>query len=110
MYTNQEAPEDFIEKKKDTFIKTVQNIYEKIFDKKTPGKISITLMEALLVGVARNLDFVESADKKTLQNIYADLKNAPIFSETSMREGLSSRNKVRERLDTAVKFFSKNDH
>lgn len=105
MHDNQYASEQWIENKKSIFGLTVHHILEGIFGNKTPPKLSITFLEALLVGVGANLQRIEQAPIAMLQNGYQKLVSSPEFSESSLREGLSKKQRVIERLESAVNIF-----
>lgn len=100
------ATNDFLDQKRSTFHATVDCIDEKIFGKKAPPKISITVMEAILVGVGKNLDFLNSQSPRNVQGFYERMINQPNFSEASLKEGLSKRMRVVERLKLAIQIFS----
>jgi len=106
MHDYQNAGPGFIAAKNHLFKETVSLIMDKIFNSVPPAKISLTVMEALLVGVARNLEYLrlESADK--VFAMYESLVAHTEFSEASLKEGLSKKPRVLARLLAARQSFS----
>ena len=108
MHRNRSADEDFVEEKRELFHRTIDIAGNKIFGGKTPSaKIPITILESLLVGVAKNLDALSEASPDDVRAGYDSLINHPNFSEDSMKEGLSKKQRVVDRIDTAIQLFSK---
>lgn len=108
MHDHQNAPEQFISDKRKLFRETVDCIVEKGFDGVAPPKLSLTVLEAILVGVARNIDVLKAAPAGTVKERLQALQNHVDFSETSLKEGLSKKPRVIARLKTAVGIFSGN--
>ncbi len=112
MYENRLAGEDFIVAKRELFKNTVNVLYEKVADneplqKKTPNnKVSNALMEALLIGIARNLTKIEHKTKVQLKSAFTKIITNSAFSEVSLREAIMRGEKVKDRLNVATKSFS----
>lgn len=107
MHDNQNASANFIERKRDLFCTTVGYIDTQIFRGKAPPKLSITVLEALLVGVGTNVPaVVDDSPSAALKKFHA-LTGNNAFTEAALREGLSKRARVIERLETAVAIFAK---
>lgn len=105
MHDNQDMPDAAIEKKQELFTSTVDYIMQQIFTGGTPPKFSLTVLEALLVGVGSNIRRVSQDSPAVAQRKYHALINHKVFSETSLREGLSKKPRVIERLTTAIALF-----
>lgn len=105
MHDHQNADNDYIVEKRDLFEKTVTLIYEILLEKKVPTKISLTIMEALLVGVGRNLQSLTNISPTELHKRYSELLSHAEFTEASLREGLSKKHKVITRLKTSDDIF-----
>ncbi|MFN7113355.1 MAG: DUF262 domain-containing protein [Alphaproteobacteria bacterium] len=106
MQDNRDLSDKDQQLKKEIFDRTVSVIDRKIFSSKSPPKTSITLLEALLVGVAKNIDLIEAMNDVEVRARYKDLVNNPAFSDELIREGLSKRLRVINRFDAAIKIFS----
>lgn len=92
--------------KKDLFTRVVHVVKEKLGDEIAKGKLNLSLFEALLVGVARNINMIEhitTAD--ALQRLNA-LKADDEFSEEKLVEGLSKTVRVLGRINAAIKTFA----
>lgn len=81
-------------------------IHEKIFDKKSPPKLSITIIESLLVGVGRNLENLIDLPSNQIKDKFDSLLQHPNFSEASLKEGLSKKQKLIDRLNASIDIFS----
>jgi hypothetical protein len=106
MEENRCLDEGSLNKKRDIFNRTVDIVYRKVFEGKVPSKLSITILEALLVGISRNLDFLETQPAQVVKSLYEKLQNHEEFSETRLSEGLSGKTRVIARLSAAEKIFS----
>lgn len=105
MHDNQKASEEWINNKRTLFTETVGFIDEAIFDKKAPPKLSITMLEAILVGVGLNIPAVSNLTPEQAKARFQNLKDHEDFSETALREGLSKKLRVIERLDASAGIF-----
>jgi hypothetical protein len=106
MHDNKEAPQEFVEEKRRLFQPTVDCISDVIFAGEAPPKLSVAVLEALLVGVSKNITSLTTASKATLRAYYRNLISSGEFSETALKEGLSKKARVAARLATAVSIFS----
>jgi hypothetical protein len=96
----------FIERKRILFQRTVECISKKIFPESLPSKMSITLLEGLLVGVAKNIDALEVESAAKVRTRFTRMTQDPEYSETSLKEGLSKKPRVAARLSTAIRIFA----
>jgi hypothetical protein len=106
MHKNRNPAQAFLDSKKALFISTVDAVYEHLFERNPPTRIPTTILEAVLVGVARQPQRNAPNVIATLRQKYQELHGHPDFSEVSLAEGLSKRARVIERLTTAVRIFS----
>ena len=81
---------------------------KKAFRGETPPKLSLTVLEAVLVGVARNLDALRAATVDVVASRFDALVKHEDFSELSLKEGLSKKPRVIARLNTAARIFAGN--
>jgi hypothetical protein len=90
------------------FNKTVSEIANKIFNKessfKKPSKV---VMETLMFGVAKNLQYVESLSESKMQTNYKKLLKDKSLSESEISESIMRKDKVKKRFSAALKIFSK---
>lgn len=106
MYDNRNPDVDFLNQKTKLFIDTVTLTYSKLFDS-TPPRLSTTVLEALLVGVSKNLQHLMAKPKDEVMALYPQLLIEDEFTETSLLEGLSRKPKVIARLNKAVEVFGR---
>jgi len=106
MDDNKDANEDSIDKLQARFDETIDLVYVRILDKKPLPKISKTTTEAILVGIMRNLSGLENLNNEELKSKLKELREHSDFSIESLKSGLNNTDKVKKRLDTAVRIFS----
>jgi hypothetical protein len=106
MEKNKDVDVKWLDKKREIFNRTVDIIYKKIFEGKIPQKITVTVLEALLVGVSLNLSYAESQPAGVLKTLFMKLQNHEEFSDAKLREGLSGKQRVVGRLSAAEEIFS----
>lgn len=106
MYKYREPSQMFVDEKKQLFNRTVKIIDKSLFQGKPPQKLSITILDAILFGVGKNLDFLEKQTDVQNRSLYRKLANSQEFSESSLKEGLSGKTKVIDRLNLAARVFS----
>ena len=97
--------DEFIEAKHKLFVQTAETVWHKVYGEiHEPGPIS--LLEAVLVGVAANLTSVSARSPEEGSKMLKNLRNSEAFSEEALREGLSRRDKVQSRIETAMNVFA----
>jgi hypothetical protein len=106
MHDNRNLPDADIEARSKLFRDTVDLVFERIFQRKAPTKLSVTFLEALLVGVAKNVTRLAEMPEQDLIGRYRQLAGDEEFSEEALREGLAKRLRVIGRLDAAINIFA----
>ncbi len=94
-----------LSEKKALFNSTL-NVVERIFEK-IPRPTSVSILEGVLVGISLNLSDLERASPGHARNLYRQLASHREFSEESLSEGLSKKQRVIDRLSAAEEIFSK---
>ncbi|MBL7119665.1 MAG: DUF262 domain-containing protein [Dehalococcoidia bacterium] len=107
MDENRNPDSQFLEQKTDLFNRTVDVLYKKIFEGKAPTKLSVSVLEAVLVGVSFNLPFLESQPNARVKSMYAKLLGEDEFSEQRLSEGLAGKPRVIARMSTAKTIFAR---
>ncbi len=92
--------------KKVLFDKTIKIVFLKLFDGKAPSKTPISVIEATLVGVAKNIDRLVTIDPNEIKVKYNALLQHEEFSDQKLSEGLSGKLRVIGRLNAAINAFS----
>ena len=100
--------DNFLNDKRELFLNTVDLIYKKIFAGKIPSKLTVTILEATLVGISRNLNKLKGLTELDVQKLHQELLNHEEFSEKKLSEGLSGKARVVNRLTASIKIFSRN--
>ena len=94
---------------KDELLKATSDLtWTKVFDQKVPQKLPNTTLEAILIGVSKNIDHLKAINTEGAQVLLHKLQNHAQFSDESLAEGLSKKPKVDERLAAAIRIFSGN--
>jgi len=90
---------------KQNFERVVDLLYFRILKKKKLPKISKTTTEGLLVGIFNNINDLENQTDSALIKKYLLLRNDKLYSLQNLKEGLSGREKVQNRLKRAIEIF-----
>lgn len=106
MHDHQYEQTDWIEKKITLFENTARVINESILEQSTPPKLTITVLESLLVGVGSNIEKCMNASPAQLKQNFQAMRDDPEFSEVLLREGLSGKQRVINRIKASVRSFS----
>ena len=107
MKENRKLSKGRLEKKKALFNQTVDIVFQRIFEGKVPPKLSVTVLEAVLVGVSFNIKHLESIPPKKAQILYQELLRHEEFTEEKLSEGLSGKPRVIGRIKAAKSIFAK---
>lgn len=95
-----------LENKRQLFLHTIEIIFRKVFEGRIPQKLSISMLEALLVGVSLNIDYLDRQPPDVLKTYFSQLQKNEEFSDEKLREGLSGKPRVIGRLSAAEEIFS----
>lgn len=106
MYANKRADHTFIKSKEELFNSTVDIIQTKIFDYKVLPKMSKATLEGLLLGVSKNILSLNEKTHQQVKDIYHHYRQLEEFSTDSLKEGLSAKDKVKNRLNSAIQVFA----
>ena len=106
MARNRNPDNKWIELKTNLFNESVQLIYDKISDKKQLTKSSNVIIEALLYGIAKNINRLQNKTSLVLKRYFNNLIQDDNFSEVNIKEGLANKQKVLGRLNAAERIFS----
>jgi len=94
-----------IESLRSEFETVVDIIYNKVFGGQPIGKPSKSVIEAIYVGVQRNLDALKNS-QEDLHPRYQQLIGDELFSTDALKEGVAQKSKVINRLNRAIEIFS----
>lgn len=96
-----------IQDKKSCTLSTTSIIYDFITEGKPLPKLSKATLESLYVGIFRNLDHVKSLDKNKLKSGFTELRAADEFKPENLRNAITTKNKLIERMEVSVDIFSR---
>ena len=103
MHEHRKADEETLSKMRDLFERVI-SVFAKIFPDGEPKKpIPANTMSPVMVGIAKNIDFLEGVQVSDLRKRYRTLTKNEAFSEGAART--SHAKFVQERLQTAAKIF-----
>lgn len=105
MRRNRHQPPDYIASKRALFEEVVSVINDKLGDRIADDRLNLALLEALLVGVGRNVKVIAAESKEKIVKRFDELKANEEFSEMKLVEGLSKTARVLGRMNAATKIF-----
>jgi len=106
MYLNRHPDETFLRDKLAIFSRVIEVLDGKIFPDGPGGRIPTAVTESLLVGIAKNINFIEQQSAVEMQTRYGLLRDADPFKEEGLAEGLSKKDKVTARFAAADNILS----
>lgn len=105
MYPRRNPNPEFISEKSTVFERTVA-ILSRIFPDGPEDRMPTAVVEAMLIGIARNIERVEQLTAPNLLEKYRRLRASQHFRDEGLSEGLSKKDKVEARLAEAESIFS----
>ena len=106
MHKHRNPDDQFLAAKRELFCSTVKTVYDFVFKARPPSKLPLTILEAVLVGVGRQRDRETQLFQQLAADKYRRMSQHPDFSAPALAEGLLKRQRVVDRLKTAVEVFS----
>ncbi len=97
-----------IEEKRKQFQKTIDLTYSKVYNNQSAEKVSKSVIEAVLIGVSKNAGYIDGLTVQQAQALLESLRQDPLFSVESLKEGLSQKARVTARINRAIEIFSGN--
>ncbi len=106
MSAHRDDSDEVIEETAEKFKRVMAVVYDKALQGEPLHRISKATVEAIFVGVYRNLDVLTNEPSQQVSNRYQTLRHDPLFSVDALKEGLAATERVKGRLDRAVEIFS----
>lgn len=106
MDDNKEMPVNISNIKRVLFNRTVTAALNKIYEGLPPTKTPLSVIEATMVGVAKNIDKIEAMSQEEVSQRYQSLLEHEEFSEQKLLEGLAGRSRVIGRMKAAIDSFA----
>lgn len=107
MEENKNADANTIDNYKDITVRTINLLYQKILSNSIMPRLSKATTEAILVGIAKNIDNLEAKSSEDAFSLYMEVRNDELFSVENLKEGLAQKYKVITRLNKAIEILSK---
>jgi hypothetical protein len=106
MFDHRSLPEDQADAKAALFGRVIAVISEKIMPGEVPPRLPGTVLEAAMIGIAKNIAVAEALTPAGAQQRFAQLRGHQSLSAEYLAEGLSKPDRVTERLNAAQAIFS----
>jgi len=90
---------------KSFYNEVVKIVHDKILDKSNK-KLSKTVIEGLMYGVAKNISRLRNLSDHNIQLLYHSFESLREYNTDNLKDGLSSKDKVLRRLEASEKCFS----
>ncbi len=104
MFERRDLSNVVIENLRKEFDAVIDIIYNRIFGSQPIGKLSKSIIEAVYVGIQRNLNTLRN-NQDDLHPKYQQLVRDGLFSTDALKEGVAQKGKVINRLNRAVEIF-----
>ena len=101
MDKNRNPPAPFLQKRKGRFIEMTEILYDRVYEGAALPKLSKATIEAVLVGVGRNLTRLSDTRGSTIRKRLSDLLKEPEFAPANLKNALTTRDKLIARLRKA---------
>jgi hypothetical protein len=106
MMRHWEPGDGFLDDKRNIFERTVRVVYHSILEGNPEARKSTSVMEAVLVGISLNLDYLETLPSERIRQMYDELLASEEFFYVRLRQGLSSAHGVFGRMSVAERVFA----
>ena len=107
MFSHRYEPAERLAERQAIFERVVKNVVDKVYPEGPAPRLPATIVEAILIGVAENIDHIEAVTADHARTLYDEFRSHESISEASLAEGLSKKDKVDARLAAAIEIFSK---
>ena len=105
MFERRDLDNQTIENFRTQFETVIDIIYNRVFGGQSVGKPSKSIIEAVYVGIHRNLEAL-SKTEENLRPKYDALLEDELFSGEALKEGVAQKGKVIARLNRAIEIFA----
>ncbi|WP_373246505.1 DUF262 domain-containing protein [Phocaeicola massiliensis] len=107
MFINKDLDESTLAEYVTLITDTLNLIINKVDNINRICKLKKTILEGLLIGVAKNLSTLQHVNKTEFEKLFSKFEELPEYSLEELSEGLSSREKVINRITSAINVFRK---
>lgn len=106
MDENKNPSEETLSTKRILFERVVDLFFIRILNSNRVPNISKATIEGILVGISKNITDLENQSNERLTELYSKLRADEKYSIDSLKEGLSQKEKVIDRLNRAIEIFA----
>jgi len=106
MSERRNANSDVIDSHNKLFQKVINILSNKIITERPAPRIPGTILEAVMIGVGVNLDFMEKCNESRAKELFEEFRAHESVSEAELAEGLSKKDKVDARISAAISTFA----
>lgn len=106
MNKKKDADDAELSEKRHIFERTVDLLYQRMLGNKPLPKLSKATTESIFVGIAKNLNTLEDNSDKEVRAKFLKLRKNEAFSTENLKEGLSRKENVIKRIETAADILS----
>ena len=106
MDDNRDPSDQFCSEKRLLFERVVDLLYLRILESSRIPNISKATVEGLFVGIAHNINRLDDMCDEDLHGLYKQLREDELFSVERLKEGLSQKEKVVDRLERSIAIFA----
>lgn len=106
MFEHKEIDDNAIAKRRNLFNRTIDLLVNNLSDGVDVKTLSKALIEGLLVGVAKNIDYLEQLEPEGLVRLYDAFRSSEEYSFENLKSDLSARDKVIDRIDFSIRNFA----
>ena len=105
-WARKELDDDVIRDWKDHFLRIVDIIFGQVTEGGPLPKLSKATVEALFVGISRNIDQAEAMGKGEIKRRFLALRNSEEFHPDNLKNAITTKVKLKSRMKKAVEIFS----
>jgi hypothetical protein len=88
------------------FNRTVSVIFDRIMGGTRLPTLSRATVEALFVGIAKNIDSAEQRQRSQLKGLFSELRSAEEFRPENLKNAITTKVKLIARMRRAVSIFA----
>lgn len=110
MQANRKVSDEEIEEMSFIFNRTISLARREFFKTNSKKRLSSAVLDALLFGIAKNIDYLEGLKAterdRPITKLFEKLLSGPLFKADQLAEGLYQKRKTLERLEFSRKIFA----
>ena len=105
MNKHKELEEQELSTKRNIFERVIDLLFLRIQEQKALPNLSKATIESMFVGIANNIENLENETESELKQRFRRLRKDEAFSVDSLKENISGKEKVKQRISRAIEIF-----